>query len=368
MRIKQRNTFRVRIFTFFILLVSSHVGITHSAEQIITNDLYQNAPKQYTVNGLDPYIIFTATAEKENVAAKYLHLDLGVELNDVSLELFFKNENDIFNPHFKLGFTVKSFPVVLAIPRDVEIISTSRLRLDINQCFECQVNFASAALLSNSLDLTATSPYSVENGIGRVADTGSPISFDGWSLNDVKGDIRNFKISGDDPFIVSPRKIIRTDQFAGVYFKLKVPNSREIWNDFQLFYQTDRHAFEAQASTTFRLQNSVDGILEFMIPLQFLSKELPSDSILKRLRLDMPDIEGPWSLLATTLIHEQQMPEFQKKIPEQLMQIKHQRSTGLALAAKSFKNVLSDVVFAISYFLLIVFTCFIFLRAYRSST
>lgn len=340
--------------------------------QISTNDLLEIAPKQFMVDGDDPYIVFNAGQLNSTGTARFILIDLGSELNGAPLELFFKNENSVFNPHYKLSFMVRSFPAILALPNDVVVSNSTRLRLDVNQCPDCRINFNSIPTLVTSLESTSpdanlVEPTSVQNGIVQLDETGLEISLRGWQLNDLEGEFSRFEITATDPFLVSPRQVISTHQLAGVYFKLKAPISGEIWNDYQLFYQTNRHAFEAQASSTLRIADSNDGVVEFMVPLHFLSKELPSDEILERLRLDLPEVSGNWSLLEVRLLHEDQASDYKASIPNQLVHIKHQRARGLALIKKSMNNVLADLSFAISYLVLLTFICFFFLRAYRSA-
>jgi len=355
-----------------VSLALSNISIGQTAEQasssdIVTNDLQTTAVGQYKVTGPDPYIIFNAQQQAD--LASHLVLDLGMGLSNMPLELFFSGKNDIFDPYYRLNFIAPSFPVALALPQNVTLTSSPRLRLDVVQCPDCTIEFSDQAILSDSsADGVLVEPISVRNGTHKLAVDDKAITTNDWRLNDLNGSYSSFEISGNDPYIVSPRLDTSTHQFAGVYFKLKAPRSGEIWNNYQLFYQTDRHPFTVQASSTLRIPDSQTSITEFMIPLEFLSKERPSDSVLERIRLDLPEIPGQWAIIEARLIHQDRANQLKDLVPAQLSHTKRQRARRLSLLKKSLSNVASDLGFSICYALLLALTCFLFLRAYRSSS
>jgi len=365
--------FQQLTITLIVLLAFSNVNadqttIKHaSLGDVVTNDLHAITSGQYKVNGPDPYIIFNAQQQAESV--NYLVLDLGTEINNKPLELFFSSENDIFDPHYKLNFIAPSFPAALAIPENTSLTSSTRLRLDIEGCPACTVAVNNVPILGgSSAGAILIEPSSVRNGVDMLDVETKPITTSGWRLNDLSGDFSGFEVSAGDPYIVSPLLDISTRQFAGVYFKLSAPRSGEIWNNYQLFYQTERHGFIIEANSTFRIPDSQTSTIEFMIPLGFLSNELPSDRVLERLRLDLPEVPGHWSVVEARLIHQDSANKFKHLVPPQLSHTKQQRARSLSLMKKSLHNVLADLGFSISYLLLLVFTGFFFLRAYRSAS
>jgi len=291
--------------------------------------------------------------------------------------LFFKSDNDVFDSQYKLSFNAPHYPIALALPNDISVTPSTRLRLDVNHCSTCLISFRTPPILTQSPnDISLLEPTSVLNGAKQLDKNTNPIAINGWRLNDLSGDsgdLNNFEISGSDPFLVSPPLNISTQKLAGVFFKLKGPRSGQISNDYQFFYQTERHPFTAHASSILRIQelktsDSLDQTIEFMVPLHFLSTESPADLVLKRIRLDLPEIPGKWSLIESRLVHQSQASENNHLLPSQLYHIKQQRATGLAIVKKALLNIMSDLGFLISYLLLLSISCVILVRSYRSSS
>jgi len=115
--------------------MTSYGSASATDNEIISNDLIENSKSQYTVTGPDPYIIFNPQQLESN--ARTLFLDLGKDIENKPLELFFNSDDDVFNPGYKISFTVDNFPIGLVIPQEVTLSSRTRLRLDVNQCSGC---------------------------------------------------------------------------------------------------------------------------------------------------------------------------------------------------------------------------------------
>jgi len=336
--------------------------------QTVTNDLTATSSTHYRVSGDDPYIIFNPPQQAEKTS-RYLSFDLGTHLTGIPLEIFFSSQQDLFNPYYKISFTIANFPAALELPADLIFTESTRLRLDINQCQDCTIKLEFLPFLSDqvSAPVTVVQPSRLQNGVTPLANDSARLNTSNWQLNDLTGTANNFEVSASDPFLVSPQLTLSTQQLAGVYFKLKAPKSDEAWNDYQLFYQTERHSFTAQASSTLRVADNANGIVEFMFPLDFLHKEQPSVAVLERIRLDIPEISGSWALLEARLVHQEQQDDYLDKIPAQLLEIKQQRATGLSLIKKSLLNVFADLGFSISYLLLLIVSTWFLARAYRSN-
>ncbi len=357
-----------RWLSFCILgLTISICSISHGQDQIKINDLKPASANQYEIVGNDPYIIFDAQQTKTE--PDYLILNLGKDLKGVPLELFFNSENDIFDPYYKLSFTAPEFPSALRIPKEVNLDNTTRLRLDITECDGCLIEFISRPVLeSESNDMEIVEATHTQNGIKRLIDSEPEILLEGWRMNDLNGKVSNFTVSGGDPYLVSPRLSTSTENLAAVYFKLKAPNSGSSWNHYQLYYQTERHPFIAQARSAFQMADNTEEIVEFVVPLDYLSTEFPPSLIVERLRLDLPEISGAWSLLEVKLLHQDQYDEFKPLVPKQIFHTKQQRATGYGLINKVLNNLFSDLSFFLSYLLLIIVTAYFFFRAYRSNS
>jgi len=358
-----KNIIVLPLLLSFAFSMTSYGSASATDNEIISNDLIENSKSQYTVTGPDPYIIFNPQQLESN--ARTLFLDLGKDIENKPLELFFNSDDDVFNPGYKISFTVDNFPIGLVIPQEVTLSSRTRLRLDVNQCSGCTINFDSIPILkSGQAYATLVQPQAVQNGAHEL--TANQSIIDGqWRLNSLNGSYQNFEVSGADPYLVTPILNISTHMLEAVYFKIKAPTSNEPWGNYQLFYQTEQHRFTSQANSSIRLANNNNDIVEFIIPLDFLSKEAPSVSILERLRLDIPEAEGKWSILELKLIHKDSIDQVKHLIPSLIIHNKKQKAKGLALVKKITRNITSDISFAISYILLLLLTFLFFRRAYR---
>ena len=348
----------------FVLLIAIS-NLTHA--QVIVNDVKEANGQQYVISGPDPYVIFNPKSTDDQ-HGRALIIDLGEDIKNKPLELFFESDNDVFNPHYKLSFVANHFPSALLIPDGVDISASTRLRLDINQCSECAVDFKNVPSLKYDLTgLTLIEPERVQNGLNTLSENNLVIPRDDWRLNSLNGVISSFEISGSDPYLVTPPLSISTDQLWAAYFKLKAPRTKELWTTFDLFYQTEQHLFMSKASSSIRIASDVGGAVEFAIPLDFLSKEQPSATMLERLRLDIPNLSGQWAIIDAKLIHQNNANDFGGIVPSQLIHNKRQKAQGWGLLKKILRNITSDLGFTIAYFFLVVLTFVFFVRAYCSN-
>jgi len=318
----------------------------------------------FSVTGDDPYIVFQVQNDDEK---KYLNIDLGNTLKDTELELFLSNNGDQFSPYFKAQFIVPSFPATLEIPAELANLINTKLRLDINNCRNCTVKLASPPNLVSKVENQLIRPSKSLNGIPNLSKDGKELIFGEWRLNHIKGNTRDFSVHGVDPFLVSPLFNFETSEIAGVYIDLKSPKSTEVYDDYQLFYQTERHGFTSSAKTTVRFARKELNNISFFIPLNFLRSGQPKDNLIKRIRLDLPLIDGNWSLKSAKLVHINELQAYESLIPEQLVNIKQQRASGLGIIKASIVKVLTDRTFSISYILFILIFIFFTRRAYYAS-
>ena len=200
----------------FVLLVAIS-NLAHG--EVVVNDVKEASGQQYVISGPDPYVIFNPKSTNDQ-HGRALIIDLGEDVKNTPLELFFESDNDVFNPHYKLSFVADRFPSALLIPDEVDISASTRLRLDINQCSECTVNFKNIPALRYDLaGLTLIEPERVQNGLKRLSESNLVITHDDWRLNSLNGVISDFEISGSDPYLVTPPLSISTDQVWAAYFK-----------------------------------------------------------------------------------------------------------------------------------------------------
>jgi len=337
-----------------------------AADELSTNDLKELDSGEYKVTGIDPYFIIKLGNRLND--SRSITLDLGEKLSELKLEVFFKSNASVFDPYYKATYVIDSFPAKLKLP--LEAASNTELRLDLVDCHNCQLNLSNVISADQpQADKIPLEPSEVLNGLSELGDEGRTIALDDWRLNDLTGELSGFEISGGDPYIVSPKLNTSTKGLAGVYFKFHAPHSGEAWDDFQLFYQTERHDFNIMANSNMRISQRANEqtlkFTEFLIPLRFLSQDSPPSSLLERIRLDLPVIAGEWSLIESKLIHENEQQQYETLKPKQLIHTKLQRASGLGLIKKSVLNVWADRSFVIAYLIMLSVIIFMFTRAFR---
>ena len=334
-----------------------------SAELVSTNDLSKQSDNAYEVSGIDPF--FVVELNNESILSGEIIVDLGEKVSDLKIELFFRNRDSAFDPYYKASYLVERFPVRLKLPAGVQ--KGSKLRIDLVDCPSCQLNLSNAVGADHSLVApTILEPVELLNGLEQLSPNGKVLALNDWSLNDLDGTLSEFEIAAGDPFIVSPKLNSSTKGLAGVYFKFNAPDSNKPWDDYQFFYQTEHHGFSLNANSNMRIsQRHKTQSTELFIPLSFLSEDFPPSKSLEQLRLDLPLIDGKWTVLESRLVHDSQLEQYLAAKPKQLVHTKLQRSTGLRLLKKSFFNVLADRGFVVTYLLLIITVISLFIRAYR---
>ncbi len=347
------------------LLASSHLVVANAQVELLnTHDLVEKGTNNYQVAGNDPYWVFKPKASE--LPAQFLKLNITTSKGNRPAELFFKQRGNVFDPWYRLSFNAPgNGDVAIRIPDTVQIEVGQTLRLDINRCGSCDIKFSTASLSQTSDGAAEVEITRLFNGIQAVDDSGKLITLDDWQLNDVAGLLSGFTITNNDPYLVSPDLNVGTQNLAAVYFKVSVPKNANVNNDYQLFYATEKHAFIEPATSLIRLENDSAPYVELLFPLDFLSREIPADSLLQKVRLDLPLIEGKWSLDEAKLLSFAQLEHYQNSAPRQLVQYKRQRSSGLALIKKSLMNVFSDLGFVFSYLLLLIAIAFGFIRAFK---
>jgi len=337
-----------------------------ASELASTNDLRKRSDSVYEVSGIDPFFIVEIDS-KASVSGELI-VDLGKQVSDIKLELFFKSRDSIFDPYYKASYLIDRFPTKLKLPASA--ITSNKLRIDLVDCPSCQIDLSSAINSDESLTSSAPlEPIELLSGLKELNPKGQVLALSDWNMNDLDGTLEEFEIAAGDPFFVSPKLASSTKGLAGVFFKLSAPNSKEAWDDYQFFYQTEHHGFNVKASANMRVSqgpNKQDfSSTELFIPLNFLSEDFPPSKSLEQIRLDLPLIDGKWALIESKLVHESELEQYSAARPKQLIHTKLQRATGLRLLKKSFFNVLADRGFVIAYLLLIITVIALLLRAYR---
>lgn len=358
---------------------------THAAglQVLSEHDVQALDELRYQLGDTDPYWVFkTLTVEPGSRAIRLPINIIGVVNNDrdIKLELFFKEfDNDTlnsqqpfrFNPLHRLKYLVpasrlneaeSSLSIVLVLPEQINQIPNNSLRLDIENCTNCVVNFNQ----NTDPNITQLAPSMTINGAQPIPKENISLNPLQWQLNDLERQGDRLNTVGDDPYLVSPPLNIAASSLGGVLIELTLePNTapRSTAN-IQLFYSTEQHSFIEAASTVIKSPSTKDGGTQqnFFIPLDFISSQNPVMSLLKRLRLD---VEQLTSVSKITLINKQSAQEYQTLIPSRIYQSKLQYASGRQIIASIFKNLSSDLNFIIFYGLLFVLTAVAFRWAYK---
>ena len=354
---------RVRLI-FAVLALS--LASQSFAEVLKTHHLKSQEENSYKVSGADPYLVLNPTGKAEN--AKFLLVNLNSAKPIKQLQLYFNPTADSFDPWYRLDFKEikKTGRIALKLPSSINLKSNTPLRVDIDACNACLIEFSNTIQFSeNNNDLEELSPTEVYNGIESVPSNGKTLALDDWQFNSINGSLEQFEIEAIDPYLVSPKLNLGTENLAAIYFQIQLPENSNISNDFQLFYATENHGFSEQASSHIRAQNTSEAQLELLFPVDFLSQQIPSDRMLDRIRIDIPLISGAWSVTNVSLISDSQFSEFEHLMPSQLIQNKRQKARGLSLIKNTVSNIFSDLGFSLSYLLLITLVSIGFFRAYK---
>lgn len=384
----------MRLLTVHLGLISclciSSLASALTSPSYQAHDIERTSKNTFLIQGNDPYILFSPLFVGTNEAeAKHLSLNFQLESgslapDSVAMELFFKpitlQANSLFDPNYRIRFSVPKAHLnsdtprfVIALPENWQAADTTKsLRLDINGCSTCRFQALSyPSLLSTSQEPSSTltiTPSEVFNGLIKLEADGLNITSGPWLLNDLTRTETKLTQRGGDPFIVSTPLELSTEQFGGVYIRLRSEADVGDAQDFQLFYATESHGFIEQASTSLRVSPNTDNQYEFVVPLSFLSSEQPPAHRLSRLRLDLDgrsgDTEKSWVLENFELLHSQKLKAKIDLIPGDRITNKRQRARGFKLVAKSLKKIGSDIGFVIGYLLLLLVSAFAIRRSY----
>ena len=213
-----------------LLAASFCINIANAYASIIKNDLTlvsndkEASIDEFIVTGNDPYIIFNTNSLENNKrdGKLFLELDLGSKVTNVKIELFYKAKDQQFSPTSKLQYVVPSFPASLEIPSEIAPRMSASFRLDLVDCNSCIIDLSSSTKIDHEPKaITIVKP--LLSKIRQLPKQGHDFSNEEWRLNDLSGSIKEFQVSGDDPFIVSPLFSFSTNEFAGVYIQLDSP-------------------------------------------------------------------------------------------------------------------------------------------------
>ena len=373
-----------KLFALIALMAISHQPpvIANANPTFELNGITAEDNNNFNIVGPDPYFIFSPLNDVEQ--PNYIVLNFKFEAanranNQIPMELFFKspvNTKDHFNPFYKLKFNIDPLTIkdkgqrfALAIPKTLAFTSGDKMRLDLDDCQGCRIEMLDYPKLVStpSTGTVIVEPYRMLDGLIAIDTTGRKLATLNWRLKDMNHSNNIHVVSGGDPYIISPLLDSKTANLSGVYVELVAISNQQQRSNFQLFYATEFHGFIERASTFVSVKPSDYGAVKFVVPLDFLNSGIPKNKSIQRLRLDFPQdqLGSKWRIEEITLIHKEQMADFQELIPHRRLENKFQRPSKLGFIGQIITKITSDLGFTLGYLLLLLLTGFGFWRAFR---
>lgn len=384
---------RLTMFSACALAPLSHAL---EAEVISSSGVTRNT-QGFKINGADPYFVF---AIQDEVGAQQGPRELIVPLRitsttmpkeKLSAELFTRQlavssttEQLNFDPFHKLRFQFNPqqlAALAIPIPVGLKLSDDALVRLDIDGCAGCQIQFTAPAIIApenHRANSTPAEVYRHLHGSADIPNGGLTVAISGWRHHDLQplATTSNLlQVTGGDPYLTSPLLDVNSENLGGVLFELSYLGTAKRLHDFQLFYATEQHRFIERASSIFRVAAD-DGQLKFYIPLHFLSTQFPAQQLLEQLRLDIASHSvnrgsqqrSKWGLSRVFLVSKAEHKQFRDFIPPALVNIKRQRPSKTQLVSEIMRKLGNDVGFLVSYlFVLIIFTGLLIRRYLRSA-
>ncbi|MBX2847205.1 MAG: hypothetical protein KTR16_02705 [Acidiferrobacterales bacterium] len=189
-----------------------------------------------------------------------------------------------------------------------------------------------------------------------------------WIVNDVLLSGRQMKITGDDPYVRTPKPLsLLSDGLAGAYFELAAPSGL---HQYQFFYSTDGHGYQAADTITARVNTSDDGLSRIFLPFQFLTQRSPVQHVLTGLRIDF-DANHPnakqhtWQLKRLVAVPTSDAGEYTQFTPPQLTNRTSQRIGKKRFILNTLNKLLRDKAFLICYLLMLISLGVYILRVFK---
>lgn len=382
----------VLISCFFPIITNSL-----SSSLIDSHSIDQNSDGSYKIVGDDAYFALTIQQNSQRPVTddskQSLRLNITIETttpsdSTISAELFFSQTDAVqdiwFDPDFRIQFDFQKPNVSelnINLPDSVSLSVGQLVRLDINNCLACRLKINSGFTLATQSEpnVNITRVY---NGRVVLVDENLSVFNNDWVLNDLELVDESFNVQGEDPYLISPILDIATNSMAGVLVSINAPTLLENIYDLQLFYSTERHRFIERSSSFIRLVNNNKeenskprNHLEFFVPLDFLSKQIPPSSLLKRLRLDLPITKSSsgvlenqlWSINKIELVSHQKLSNHLQYLPQQLTHKKRSRVSQRQIIINVANKIFNDLGFIIIYALLLLLVSVIIIRKFKAA-
>lgn len=325
----------------------------------LLNDLAPAGPGVYRVTGPDPYLLSPdLNLPFKDVAGIDWDIEAHGKPDALSMQMFWTTSAHGCGEGFSFRFTSSSrggffIPFTGYDPKAVfaDDVSLVNVRLDFEQCANCMIAVRRAQWIGQ-----ATTEQSVripEDLIYPV--TPHPIAPDfahkgTWTLNGITTtDNGRYRISGGDPFMVSPHLNVPLSMVRGIYFRLKFPGQSGR-RTMQLYWNSYSQDYDEKRSIWF-LAEITHEVLHAYIPLQGIR---PND-LLKTIRLDFYDAPGrSFQVLAARLVDAAGSDDLVAFTPKQIMYASGRRASASALVADILRRLGMDKGFMIAWALIVM--------------
>lgn len=405
------NIAKKQQLVFFILLTALGTVWAAEPQPLIIHHLNQNG-STFSVTGNDPYLIFTPDHPAINIDTQTgvasLKIAFSKALSDEILgELFITKLNqdhnaDIdqitFDQYQRIRFstTTNDFGA-LNIPIPKQWLTDAKqlvaFRLDFDLCANCQFNFPN---LTIDKPLHQAKTVRVYSGVQNLPTAGIKIGASSWQLNQFEAitpvtsqeDALTLTNAGPDPYIVSSPLDTQTDDLAGFFFEIELLNSdltiyqptrKNPAIGLELFYWTDRHAFQRTEYSLIRAPIK-SGKTPIFIPLAFLSQQNSPAAVLEKIRIDFqngkaaldseiesPQLASAWRLSNAKLVHINEAKNYQEFVPR-IVNLETKTSTWRYVVRDISKRISQDLTFFIPYALLLFLLGIKIIRRFVANT
>ena len=397
------------LYVLLACLLMSNVW-AQANDLVAVNSISKTSDGNYLLGSNDPYFVFrhssnngsidSSDKQKASLEDKDRYWLAPIQLLNtpgqnrrIEIEVFFDGEQagkqHVFSPTNYLRYAVdaqnwsKLNGLNIKLPRGVQFNEDSLLRLDVAGCSGCKL----AIKANPNLDKARSASYAntellqQRNGVAEIGQELISIEPEKWSRNDINN---KAKVTGIDPFMISPLLDLSTSNLAGIYFEAFSQEKALSQNKatkpalFQLFYASESHGFIEAASVYAQVHpdnngdsneqsSDIQNSYRFFLPLDFLAEQSPRRELLERVRLDFSTQAGSWALTNVELVPESKRSNYQSFLPKLRVQSKLQNANGRQILANIVSRLGRDLGFLFFYLLLLSATAYFIWRGFRDT-
>jgi hypothetical protein len=317
-----------------------------------THNMVPIGPNAFRASGGDPYL-FTPNFSHPLKSIQGLFLSLSLTGTSASqpMQLFIATDRHGWsealsfrftpNPNGKIFLPFRFYGKGKAFREDASLMN---VRLDVGECDACVLKVRQALLVQGpSAELLAMVPVDlIEPDVPVPMAMAADISQKGdWVLRDIDRDGEGlFRVSGGDPYLISPKLNVPLSQVKGVQFRIEFPGQSG-YRKMQLFWSSYSHHYEEERSIWFKaaLEN---GIADLFIPVV---DAVPKGDLIRNMRLDLVDASGmSFRLLAARLVASPD-PSLLQRTPVRMVYARDRRYDRDRLVSDTIHRISGDKAF-----------------------